>query len=57
MHREFGDKDRMVLPPRADLYDALIERAEELDVEIVTVLQAVAASPRGELELEPTARC
>ena len=33
MHREFGDKDRMVLPPRADLYDALIERAQELDVE------------------------
>lgn len=51
MHREFGDKDRMVLPPRADLYDALIERAEELNVEIVTSSRAVAATPRGELEL------
>ena len=51
MQREFGEKDRMVLPPRADLYDALIERAEELDVDIVTSSQAVAATPRGELEL------
>ena len=51
MHREFGDKDRMVLPPRADLYDALIERATELNVDIVTSSQAVAATPRGELEL------
>lgn len=52
MHREFGAKDRMVLPPRADLYDALIARAAELDVEIVTNSLAVAARPDGELELD-----
>ena len=52
MHRTFGDKDRMMLPPRADLYDALIARAAELDVEIVTSSPAVAARPNGELELE-----
>jgi 2-polyprenyl-6-methoxyphenol hydroxylase-like FAD-dependent oxidoreductase len=51
MHRRFGDQDRLVLPPRADLYDALIERAGELDVDIVTSSRAVAATPRGELEL------
>lgn len=52
MHREFGDKDRMVLPPRADLYDALIARTQELGVEIRTGSTAVAARPNGELELE-----
>jgi 2-polyprenyl-6-methoxyphenol hydroxylase-like FAD-dependent oxidoreductase len=52
MHRTFGEKDRMVLPPRADLYDALIARAEALDVEIRTNSQAVAARPDGELELD-----
>ena len=51
MHRAFGEADRLVLPPRADLYDALIERAAELDVDIVTGSRAVAATPRGELEL------
>lgn len=51
MHRTFGDADRLVLPPRADLYDALIERAGELDIDIVTGSRAVAASPRGELTL------
>lgn len=52
MHRAFGAKDRLVLPPRADLYDALIARAEALDVEIRTNSQAVGASANGELELE-----
>jgi 2-polyprenyl-6-methoxyphenol hydroxylase-like FAD-dependent oxidoreductase len=52
MQRSFGDKDRMVLPPRADLYDALIARAQELDVEILTNSTAVAARPEGELELD-----
>ena len=51
MHREFGAGDRLILPPRADLYDALIERAGELDVDIVTGSRATAASTRGELEL------
>ena len=52
MHREFGVRDRMVLPPRADLYDALIAGAERLGVEIVTSSPAASASPDGELELE-----
>jgi 2-polyprenyl-6-methoxyphenol hydroxylase-like FAD-dependent oxidoreductase len=52
MHRTFGEKDRMILPPRADLYDALIARAAELDVEIITSSPAVAARAQGELELE-----
>ena len=52
MQRTFGERDRMVLPPRADLYDALIARAYELEVEIVTNSTAVAARPEGELELD-----
>lgn len=51
MRRTFGDQDRLLLPPRADLYDALIERAGELRVDIVTDSPAAAATPRGELEL------
>ena len=38
MQREFGARDRMMLPPRADLYDALIDRAQELEVDIRTEL-------------------
>jgi 2-polyprenyl-6-methoxyphenol hydroxylase-like FAD-dependent oxidoreductase len=52
LRRSFGDRDRMVLPPRADLYDALIARARELEVELVTSSLAVTARPDGELELE-----
>lgn len=52
MQRSFGEKDRMVLPPRADLYDALIARAEALDVDLVTGSTAVIARTQGELELE-----
>lgn len=52
MRREFGDKDRLVLPLRADLYDALIARAQAVGVEIRTSSTAVAANARGELELE-----
>lgn len=52
MHRTFGEKDRMVLPPRADLYDALIARARALDVELVTGSSAAVARPGGELELD-----
>lgn len=52
MQRSFGDKDRMLLPPRADLYDALIARAQQLDVEILTGSLAVAARAEGTLELD-----
>lgn len=52
MRRVFGDADRMLLPPRADLYDALVARARELDVDIVTGSVIVGGHPRGELEDE-----
>lgn len=52
MHRTFGDADRLLLPPRADLYDALIDRARELDVDIVPGSVIVGGHPRGELEDE-----
>ena len=52
MQREFGARDRMMLPPRADLYDALIERAQELEVDIRTESPVVSANPRGELHHE-----
>lgn len=52
MHREFGARDRLLLPPRADLYDALIARAEDLKVDIATNSPVAAATPRGELQLD-----
>lgn len=52
MHRTFGDADRLLLPPRADLYDALIGRARELEVDIVPGSVIVGGHPRGELEDE-----
>jgi 2-polyprenyl-6-methoxyphenol hydroxylase-like FAD-dependent oxidoreductase len=52
MHREFGARDRMMLPPRADLYDALIERAGDLGVDIRTESPIVGATPEGELQQE-----
>jgi 2-polyprenyl-6-methoxyphenol hydroxylase-like FAD-dependent oxidoreductase len=52
MRREFAEADRLLLPPRADLYDALIGRARELDVDIVLGSVIVGGHPRGELEDE-----
>jgi 2-polyprenyl-6-methoxyphenol hydroxylase-like FAD-dependent oxidoreductase len=52
MHRSFGSGDRLMLPPRADLYDALIARVEELEVDIELSSTAVGATKHGELELE-----
>jgi 2-polyprenyl-6-methoxyphenol hydroxylase-like FAD-dependent oxidoreductase len=52
MHRTFGAADRLLLPPRADLYDALIARARELDVDIMPGSVIVGGHPRGELEDE-----
>jgi 2-polyprenyl-6-methoxyphenol hydroxylase-like FAD-dependent oxidoreductase len=52
MHREFGERDRMLLPPRADLYDSLIARARELSVDIRAGSPVVAADPAGRLEAE-----
>ncbi|MCW2943747.1 MAG: dependent oxidoreductase [Actinoallomurus sp.] len=52
MQRQFGSRDRMMLPPRADLYDALVARAAQVGVDIVTSSPVVAATPRGELQDE-----
>lgn len=52
MHRSFGSADRLLLPPRADLYDALIARVEELKVDVELSSTAVGATKHGELELE-----
>jgi 2-polyprenyl-6-methoxyphenol hydroxylase-like FAD-dependent oxidoreductase len=50
--RPMTAQDRLLLPPRADLYEALIQRAEQLGVDIVTSSVAVSARPEGVLELE-----
>lgn len=52
LRRTFGAEDRLMLPPRADLYDALIARVTELDVDVVLRSTAVGATPAGELEIE-----
>jgi 2-polyprenyl-6-methoxyphenol hydroxylase-like FAD-dependent oxidoreductase len=50
--RPFTDDDKMVLPLRADLYQALIDAAMEAGVDIVTSSTAVGADPAGRLILE-----
>lgn len=52
MGREFTGRDRMMLPPRADLYDALINRAQQIGVDIKTSSLVVGAATAGELELD-----
>ena len=52
MQRSFGAEDRLLLPPRADLYDALIARVRELEVDVVLRSTAVGIDPAGELEIE-----
>ena len=44
--------DRFLLPPRADLYQALYDRAVAEGVEIKTNSRAVSASPEGILTME-----
>lgn len=50
--REFTPQDRLLVPRRADLYDALITAAQQAGVEIVTSSTVRAATPRGELILD-----
>jgi 2-polyprenyl-6-methoxyphenol hydroxylase-like FAD-dependent oxidoreductase len=45
-------RDRMLLPPRADLYQALIDRAAALGVEVFTSSIVNAVRPEGVLMLE-----
>lgn len=52
MSRNMTPTDRMLLPPRADLYQALIDRVQQLGVDIRTSSVAVAARPEGVLVLE-----
>lgn len=52
MSQEFGSEGRLCMPPRADLYDALIAGAESAGVDIVTNSPARAATPDGELLLD-----
>jgi 2-polyprenyl-6-methoxyphenol hydroxylase-like FAD-dependent oxidoreductase len=47
MSRLAHSEDRLLLPPRADLYQALIDRAVAQGVEIFTSSQAISVSPDG----------
>lgn len=49
--RRTGPTDRLVVPRRIDLYNALIAGAREAGVDIVTGSRVVDATPEGELHL------
>jgi 2-polyprenyl-6-methoxyphenol hydroxylase-like FAD-dependent oxidoreductase len=50
--RPMTPDDRLLLPPRADLYEALIQCAEQSGVDIVTRSVATSVRSEGVLELE-----
>lgn len=52
MSRPMTPTDRMLLPPRADLYQALIDRAVGLGVQIFTSSLVSSVKPEGALLLE-----
>jgi 2-polyprenyl-6-methoxyphenol hydroxylase-like FAD-dependent oxidoreductase len=52
MSRRTTPEDRLLLPPRADLYEALITQAQGFGVDIVTSSLAIGASPDGRLQME-----
>ncbi len=52
MSRQFTATDRMLLPPRADLYEALIQQARYYGVEIVTSSLAIGMTADGRLQME-----
>lgn len=52
MSRPMTNRDGMLVPPRADLYQALIDRSNSLGVDIVTSSPVVSARPEGVLVLE-----
>jgi 2-polyprenyl-6-methoxyphenol hydroxylase-like FAD-dependent oxidoreductase len=52
MSRFTSDADRLLLPPRADLYEALIARAEHYGVRIETSSVATRIDPAGRIEFE-----
>lgn len=49
--RETPPWDRLIVPPRADLYDALIRQCERAGAEIVTNAPVVTAEADGRVEL------
>ena len=51
MRHDFSDSAHMVLPLRAGLYEALIERAQQVGVDIITNSPVSSASPDGTLHL------
>lgn len=50
--RPMSSTDRLLLPPRADLYEALIDRAAEVGVDIRTRSEVADVRRSGEIELE-----
>lgn len=52
LRAEFSDSDRLYIPPRAHLYDALLGVAANAGVEIETSSSIVAATAAGEIERE-----
>lgn len=52
MSRTTTDGDRLLLPPRADVYASLIAQAQHFGVDIVTSSVAIGASEDGRLQLE-----
>jgi 2-polyprenyl-6-methoxyphenol hydroxylase-like FAD-dependent oxidoreductase len=52
MSRPMTATDRLLLPPRADLYQALIDSAKALGVEIFTSSIVTGVKPEGEITLE-----
>ncbi|SLN72180.1 FAD-dependent oxidoreductase [Oceanibacterium hippocampi] len=52
MTRSFTADDKMLVPPRADLYQALIDRVQELGVNIFTSSVVVGARSEGSLLME-----
>ena len=50
--RDFASDDRLFIPPRQLLYDALLDVAGEEGVEITTSSTAVSATAEGTLELQ-----
>jgi len=52
MSRVTTPDDRLLLPPRADLYQALIDQAVANNVEIMTSSLAVGATPDGRIQFE-----
>lgn len=52
MSRLTTAQDRLLLPPRADLYQALIDQAQRHGVEIVTSSLVTGVSPEGRIHFE-----